>query len=64
MPSYLAHYSTGEYGKVWFDADSLEHAEQLVAEVIEGELLFDQLPNMAIKPKGDELEIEGLEELT
>jgi hypothetical protein len=63
MPNYLAHYSVGEYGKVWFKADSFEHAEKLLAEVLEGEMLFDDLPNMATKPKGDELEIEGLEEL-
>jgi len=63
MPTYLAHYSVGEYGKVWFDADSFEHAEKLLAEVLEGEMLFDELPNMVNKPKGDELDINGLQEM-
>jgi hypothetical protein len=63
MPTYLAHYSVGEYGKLWFKADSFEHAEQLIAKVLECELLLDELPDLNTKPKGDELEIEGLEEL-
>ena len=63
MPTYSAWYSTGEYGKLWFKADSLEHAEHLIAEVLEREIEIGDLPNFVAKIKGEELEIDGLEEL-
>lgn len=64
MPTYSAWYSTGEYGKLWFEADSLEHAEELAKEVRDGEASIDDLPQVTTKVKGDEWELDGLEEIS
>jgi hypothetical protein len=63
MPNYLVYYTTGDYGKAWFDADDIEHAERLIAEVEQGEMSFDDLPNLMTKVQGDELALTNLTEL-
>lgn len=63
MPTYSAWYSTGEYGKLWFEADSLEQAQEFLDDVQMGNIDFSALPKLETKIKGEELEIDGLEEL-
>lgn len=62
--TYMVWYSTGEYGKAWFKADNLEHAESLLDQIDQGELIPEELPDYEYKVKGgDGWEYEGLEEL-
>jgi hypothetical protein len=65
MATFIAYYSTGDYGKVWFDADSLEEARDLIDQVLDGNTFMnmEDLPNVGIKLKGNELEIDGLVEV-
>lgn len=64
MPRYMTWYSTGEYGKLWFDAESEEDAQNLLEQVRSGELAFEDLPAMNSKIKGgDGFEFDNLEEI-
>jgi hypothetical protein len=59
----MVWYSTGEYGKAWFTADDMEHAQSLIDQVQEGEMSPEDLPDYIYKVKGgDGWESEGLEE--
>ena len=61
MPTYKAHYSTGDYGVMWFEADSLKHGQELLDSVTNGEMNMEDLPEVGIKSKsGDEIEIYGI----
>jgi len=61
MPTYKAHYSTGDYGVLWFEADSLKHGQELLDAVTEGEMDVDDLPEVNMKSKADEnIEIYGI----
>lgn len=64
MPRFMVYYSTGEWGKAYFDAENIEHAEELLQEVMNGDLSPDELPayNYSIKG-GDGWEYEGLTEM-
>lgn len=64
MATYMTWYSLGEYGKLWFDADNKDHAEELLRQVVQGELSMDNLPNSQTNVKGgDDFEFESLEEM-
>ena len=64
MPVFQVYYSTGEWGKAWFHADSTEHAEQLLEQVSNGDLSPDELPKYSFSQKGgDGWEYEGLTEV-
>jgi len=63
MPTYGGWYSSGEYGKLWFHANSMEHAEELIQSVRDGITSIDELPEVNTKVKGDEWEIDGLTEM-
>ena len=61
MPTYKAHYSTRDYGVLWFEADSLEHGQMLLDAVTEGVMDVDNLPEVNMKSKADEnIEIYGI----
>jgi hypothetical protein len=61
MPTYKAHYSTGDYGVMWFEADSLEHGQELLDAVTNGEMDIEDLPEVGIKSKAsEEIEIYGI----
>lgn len=62
--TYFAWYSTGEYGKVWFEADNEAHARELLDKVRNGELAFEDLPKMDSTIKGgDGFEFDDLQEI-
>lgn len=64
MPTYMAYYQTGDYGKLWFEAESLEKAQDLLEEVSYGERMsLDDLPKLKTKVQGDELSFQGLVEV-
>ena len=55
-----------EYDNKWgFDADNHEHAQELIRQVDEGELSFEELPNSYEKNYGIDTTIyaEGIEEV-
>jgi len=64
MPTYTVYYATGDYGKAWFDADDIDHAHKLIAEVEQGEMSFDELPNLLTKVQGDEFSAHSLMEVS
>lgn len=65
MPTYMAYYQTGDYGKLWFEAESLEKAQDLLEEVSYGERMsLDDLPKLKTKVQGDELSFQGLVEVS
>lgn len=61
MAKFGAYWSTGEYGKLVFEADSLEDAQAMIDKVEAGDLDMRDLPEVFIKNKGYELEISNLE---
>lgn len=62
--TFFAWYATGEYGKVWFEANDEAHARDLLDKVRIGELAFEDLPKMQSSIKGgDGFEFDGLEEV-
>lgn len=61
MPTYKAHYSTGDYGVLWFEADSLKHGQELLDAVTEGDAYMEDLPAFGSKSKSsDAIEIYGI----
>ena len=53
-----------EYDNKWgFDADNLEHAQELIRQVNEGELSFEELPNNYEKNYGIDTTIYEVEEV-
>jgi hypothetical protein len=63
MPTYFAYYQTGDYGKLWFEAESLEKAEKFLEKVQDCELGLEELPGVQIKVQGDEHGFQGLVEV-
>lgn len=63
MPTFQTWYSTGEYGKLSFEADSMEEAQDLLDQLSVGEIVFADLKNHFAKVKGDEIEFDQLEKL-
>lgn len=62
--TFMAWYSVGEYGKLWFTAEDEEQAEALLKKVSNGEMSPDDLPDYDSSVKGgDPWEFEGLVEL-
>lgn len=49
--------------KVWFDADDREHADNLIADVAEGELDLDELPSMSSSIKASDTLFLDVEEI-
>ena len=53
-----------EYDNKWgFDADNLEHAQELIRQVEEGELDYESLPNFYDKNYGIDTTIGQVEEV-
>jgi hypothetical protein len=61
--TYGVYYQTGDYGKAWFQAENMEEAEKLIAQVEEGELDFHELMT-DIKVQGNEDGFQGLCEVS
>ena len=65
MPRYIVMVHE-EYDNKWgFDADNLEHAQELIRQVDEGELSFEEWPNSYEKNYGIDTTIyaEDMEEV-
>ena len=60
MATFSAWYSVEDFGKLWFEADSLEQAQDLIDQVPE-RMSIEDLPSVKMKLKGSELVIDGLE---
>jgi hypothetical protein len=52
MATFEVWYSTGEYGKLWLEADSEEHAVELLEKVKNGEMKMTDLPKFEQNIKG------------
>jgi hypothetical protein len=52
MKTYFTWYSTGEYGKLWFKANSSEEARELLEKVRDNQMSIDDLEGVEMKPKG------------
>lgn len=63
MATFMAWYSTGEYGKMWFEAENIEQARELLDRVQRGEISVDELPKFDSSVKGDGWEFDDLHEL-
>tara|TARA_R110000751_G_scaffold178347_1_gene284560 strand:+ start:574 stop:768 length:195 start_codon:yes stop_codon:yes gene_type:complete len=63
MATFGAYFSVEDYGKLWFEADSLEQAQDLIDQVPE-RMSIEDLPSVKINVKvGSELVIDGLERI-
>ncbi len=64
MATYTVWYSETYTYKAWFDADSLEHAKELLGQAQE-DCSLDSLPEFGFKDKNYELDVadETLEEV-
>lgn len=63
MPTFQGWYQLEGYGKLWFDADSMAHAQELLEQVKTGQIEMDELRGYGLKVKGEHLEVDSLEEL-
>lgn len=63
MATFMAWYSTGEYGKLWFEAENIDEARELLDRVQRGEISVDELPGFDSSIKGDGWEFDDLHEL-
>lgn len=63
MATFMAWYSTGEYGKMWFDAENIEQARELLGKVQSGEISPDELPGFNFSVKGEGWEFDDLHDL-
>jgi hypothetical protein len=52
MKTFQIWYSQGEYGKAWFTARDMKHAEELLKQVDSGNLFPSQLPDFEHDVKG------------
>lgn len=57
MPTFSFWYDESSTYKAWFEAESLEQAEELLRQVQDGENMFEDLPSVLEKHKGGSLEI-------
>ena len=62
MATFGAYFSAEDYGKLWFEADSLEQAQYLIGQVPE-RMSIEDLPSVKYKLNGSELVIDGLERI-
>ena len=63
MATFMAYYQTGDYGKLWFEAENLEEADDLLSRVEDEKLSIDDLPKVENKVQGDEFSYQGLTEV-
>ncbi len=65
MAKYTVWYSETYTYKAWFEADSKEHAQELLEQVRGSEIEVEELPEFGNKDKNYELDVavETLEEV-
>ncbi len=65
MAKYTVWYSETYTYKAWFEADSMEHAQELLGQVRDSEIEVEELPEFGNKDKNYELDVavESLEEV-
>ena len=63
MPRYTVMVHEEYWNKWGFDADSLEHAKQLIEQVEEGDITLEDLPNFYDKNYSIDTTIGDLEEV-
>lgn len=63
MAKFEVWYDETYTFKAWFEADSLEHAEELLGLVGEGEIEITELPSFGNKDKNYSLELGNAEEV-
>jgi len=64
MKTFMTYYQTGDYGKLWFEAEDEKQAEYLLSRVEDYQLSIEDLPNVQIKLQGDEIGLVGLKEVS
>jgi hypothetical protein len=57
MASFSFWYDESCTYKAWFTADSLEHAEELLRKVQEGEIILEDLPEFFEKHKSGDVQV-------
>jgi hypothetical protein len=63
MATFEFWYSETIDSKGWFEADSLEHAKELIEKVREFEIDVEELPEFFSKEKGNERQIDTPEQI-
>lgn len=63
MPNYRFKLDEEQYGYVYFDADSMTEAQELLEQVQDGELMPEDLPNGFVRIKNGQCEYTELEEV-
>lgn len=58
MATFEFWYDESATYKAWFEADDMKHAEELLRQVNDGEIMFTDLPNVFEKQKGNDIEID------
>lgn len=64
MPTFTMNYYEESYGYYIFEAESLEQAQELRRQVVEGEINLEDLPALYNKHRGGEEYFEEVEEIT
>jgi hypothetical protein len=63
MKQYRFRLDEEQYGYVYFEAESMEEAESLLEQVIDGDLMPEDLPNGRVNIKNGQCNYEELEEV-
>lgn len=63
MKQYRFRLDEEQYGYVYFEAESMEEAESLLEQVIDGDLMPEDLPSGRINIKNGQCNYEELEEV-
>ena len=63
MKQYRFKLDEEQYGYVYFDAESMTEAESLLAQVQDGDLMPEDLPNGRVNIKNGQCNYEDLEEV-
>ncbi len=58
MATFTFWYNESATYRAFFEAESLEEATELLRQVNDGEIMFDDLPQFSDKQKGNDIDID------
>jgi len=63
MARYRIHYYEEESGSIYFDAENITEAEEVLEQLQTGEIDYEDLNNVVKKVRNGQFEFESIEEV-